>query len=378
MKRGYIRLLIACLVFLGITTFNFFVSIFSENTLMIFLAIFGLGTYIFIKYEKDNMRYKKDILLLILIYSLGYYIVTYLLGIFVGFYRTPFNIAPIAIILNITPIIITIILAELIRYMLVIKGSKDKTIIILVTLMFIILDLTLLVHVFNLAEPDRLLEFIITLVIPSISKNILLTYLAYKVGFKGAILYRLLFEAPVVFLPIFPDYGLYVGSLLQLIKPAVLTFFIFTVFEKQKRKEVYGKTAKKKRYYALIPLAIFIIIGVALITGWFKYFAIVVGSQSMYPNIKKGDVIIVERLDRYEQNTLVEGETLVFEHDNVVIIHRLVRIMEVNGERFYYTQGDNNESEDGWALTHADIIGRARFRIPMIGLPTVWLNEQLN
>lgn len=378
MKKGYIRLLIPSLIFFAVITFNLFRSTFTENTLIIFLALFLVGTYIFVRYEKDNMRYKKDILLLIVIYSLSYYVLTYLLGVFTGFYRTPYNLAPLVILRNILPIIITIILAELIRYMIVIKGSKYKTIIILTTIMFVLLDLTLIIHVFNLSEPDRLLEFLITLVIPSISKNILLTYLACKVGYKGAILYRLLFESTIVFLPIFPDYGLYIASLLYLIRPAVLTFFIYVLLEKQKRKEVYGKVKKKKIYYGLIPLAIFIIIGVALITGWFKYFAIVVGSQSMYPNIKKGDVIIVERLNKAEQSTLVEGETIIFEHDNVVIIHRLVRILEVNGELYFYTKGDNNEAEDGWALTHSDIIGRARFRIPVIGFPTVWLNEQMN
>ena len=378
MKKGYFRLLIVCLLFMMVTSFNLFKSIFNEFSLIIFLGLFLGVLFYLIKFEKDNMRYKKDVMLIVFIYGLGFYILTYFLGIFTSFYRSPYNLNIISILSHVIPVIIIIILAELIRYMILVKGSKYRSILILVTLMFITLDITLIIHTFDLNIADSLLEFIVTILIPVISKNVLLTFLALKVGYKSPIIYRLLFEVPVFILPIFPNFGQYISSLIGLISPAILAYIVYLSFERLKQKEVLSS----KKYYKLstiiIAISIPLIIMAALISGWFKYSAVTIGSDSMSPAIRRGDVVIVERLTPREQADLQEGDILVFEYDNKKIVHRIIRIKEADGERYFYTQGDNNNTEDGYPLTEGEIIGRTMFRIVFIGLPTVWLSELLN
>ena len=378
MKKGYLRLLMVCLIFMAVTIFNLFISIFNEFSLILFLGLALGACFYFIKFEKDKMRFKKDVMLTVFIYGLVYYILTYALGIFTGFYQSPYNLGILSILRHIVPLIIIIILAEIIRYMIVIKGSRYKSILILVTTAFIILDITLIIHTFNLTEPDSLLQFVITILIPVISKNIMLTYLAFKVGYKSPIVYRLIFEVPMFILPIFPSFGLYVSSLLGLIGPAILAYIVFLSFERLKPKEVEGKKNYVKTSTILLALAIPLLVMIYLVTGWFKYSAVTIGSDSMRPSIRRGDVVIVERLTPRAQERLDVGEVLVFEHDNRIIVHRIVRIIEADGNRYFYTQGDNNETEDGHPITEEDIIGRTNFRILFIGLPTVWLNELLN
>ena len=86
----------------------------------------------------------------------------------------------------------------------------------------------------------------------------------------------------------------------------------------------------------------------------------------MVPTINKGDVVIIEKFDN-NVDKLKEGQIIAFEYHGVLIVHRIIRISEVKGEYFLYTQGDANNAEDGYPVTQD--------KIPYIGLPTVWLKE---
>ena len=378
MKKGYIRLLIICLIFMIITTFNVFINILNEWSLILVLTLTLAISLALVKFEKDNMRAKKDVMLIVIIYALAYLLITYLMGLFVGFYRTPYSLELQQIVRNITPVLLIIILSEIMRYTLVIKAERYKSILILITMIFIILDITLIIHTFDFNLSDDILRFIVAILIPVISKNILLTYLSLKAGYKSPIIYRLFFELPIFLVPILPNFGLYIGSLLNLVNPALLAYIIYLNLNKLKPQEPTTSRNKKSFNIILIIIALPILILIALTTNWFSYGAVTIGSGSMAPEIRRGDVIIVERLEGEDFNTLEEGEILIFRHEEIIIVHRIVRIIEVNGNRYFYTKGDANEAEDGWPITEDNIIGRASLRIPLIGLPTVWLNDLIN
>ena len=61
--------------------------------------------------------------------------------------------------------------------------------------------------------------------------------------------------------------------------------------------------------------------------------------------------------------------------DNIIVIHRIVRIEETNGVKKIYTKGDNNPQEDIGYITYDDLRGVAKLRIKKMGLPTIWINE---
>jgi len=361
-----------------ITTFNVFINILNEWSLILVLTLTLAISLALVKFEKDNMRAKKDVMLIVIIYALAYLLITYLMGLFVGFYRTPYSLELQQIVRNITPVLLIIILSEIMRYTLVIKAERYKSILILITMIFIILDITLIIHTFDFNLSDDILRFIVAILIPVISKNILLTYLSLKAGYKSPIIYRLFFELPIFLVPILPNFGLYIGSLLNLVNPALLAYIIYLNLNKLKPQEPTTSRNKKSFNIILIIIALPILILIALTTNWFSYGAVTIGSGSMAPEIRRGDVIIVERLEGEDFNTLEEGEILIFRHEEIIIVHRIVRIIEVNGNRYFYTKGDANEAEDGWPITEDNIIGRASLRIPLIGLPTVWLNDLIN
>jgi signal peptidase len=337
--------------------------------------VFLVFTYKYIGFEKNKHRYKKDVTISVSSYIVGYYIITYLTGLFLGFNKTAYSLTFLSILKHIIPVILTIGITEIVRYIFITKGQVNNFIKILIFVCFVMLDINLF---FNLYKGE-LLKFVLMVLVPSISKNILLLYLSYKVGFRTTIVYRLLMEIPMYILPIFPALGIYIDSLLQFLFPMVLLYIIYTGFSSE-IVEKPGSRVENKKITTSISVLIFIIMTtyILLNSGILKYFNITIGSNSMYPYIKKGDVVLIEKLRDDEISTLKKGDVLVFKHNNILVIHRIIRIMEVEGNKYFYTKGDNNNGEDGYPISNNEVVGEALFKVPYIGYFTVELNELLH
>lgn len=375
MNKSYLRLLGASLIFLLITFLNTIYNFLNSYTIILFLLLFLVVIYHFVGYEKCNHRYQKDILIKILIYSFIFYIITYLIGLYIGFNQTGYSLRFLAIIKNVLPVLLTILLAELIRYIFVTKGRTYKSIIILTLINMVMIDITLLVNSYSYS----ILQFILAILIPSVAKNILLIYITYKVGYKIPIVYRLIFEIPVFFLPIFPAFGLYLNSLIQFLFPLILTYLVYRDFKKNKKEKLELKPKSQILPNIItVLLSIFLLIVIGLTTRYFKYYTVTIGSNSMAPIINKGDVLVVKKLNNKELATLKEKDILVFNHDNIIIVHRIVKILNVNDHLYFYTKGDNNNAEDGYPIKEQDVLGKMLIKIPYAGNLTIQLNELIN
>ena len=62
--------------------------------------------------------------------------------------------------------------------------------------------------------------------------------------------------------------------------------------------------------------------------------------------------------------------------NNKTIVHRVYHI-NPNNSRSFITKGDNNEEADNWVVNENNIIGVVIAKIPIVGYPTVWLNEMI-
>ena len=94
----------------------------------------------------------------------------------------------------------------------------------------------------------------------------------------------------------------------------------------------------------------------------FGYKAYAITTDSMYPNLKKGDIVIVDTNAEYK-----EGEVITFlpQGYDKTVTHRIIEYREQTGT--YITKGDNNKKEDFYKVTSQDIIGKQVFRIPLLG-----------
>ncbi len=375
MKRSYRNLFIFELLIFFILLLNSFVSSILSNTKMIlFLLIIIVSfKFLFRRLEKDRHRYTKDIIFEEIVFLTIFLLLYYLSGLLLNFAKVD-NYYTLKSITNIIiPIIVTIILKEFLRYQMLQKADGKKSLIVFTTILFIFLDLTNAIYMnLNLKIYDRFL-FVALTALPTISTNIMCSYVSYKTGYKPTIIYRLVVELFMYLLPIIPNPNQYIYSIIWLFVPIALCHRIYNFFKKERDEEVLREYHKRKFGTLIIPTLMTVFL-VYITCGYFKYYALAIASGSMTPNINKGDLVIVEKSNDYEN--IEPGQVIAFKHENITIVHRLVKKIKEGDQYYFYTKGDANDDEDGYPIAENMIIGIVNIKVPYIGLPTVWLNEK--
>lgn len=379
MKKGFNKILILEIILLIFLLFNSFVfKIANMYVISGIMLPFLILMIVLNGFEKDNYRYKKDVLLNIIIFLLMYYFITYFLGLFSGFVKSSYSLSFINIIKNTFPVIALILISELMRYVLFNKTKRNLPCLIIGCLLFVMVDVNTMVHIYDVKTALGITKMICLVVFPSITKNIFLTYLTMKVGYKNGIIYRLITELSTYLLPIFPDFGEYINVLLKTVLPIAIMARLNNMFNYYSVRKIKDSryNSRKLVLYSFITFALLTI--VLLTSGLFTYQALTIGSGSMSPAIEKGDVIVLKSMKNEEARKIKKGDVLVYNHDNKIIVHRVIKKSN-NGETISFkTKGDYNNAKDSWTVKQEDVIGIVKFRIRWIGMPTVALNELLN
>ena len=348
----------------------------EEYGIVIFLGLVLAITILSLGHEKKRNLYEKDNILSILIYCFIYYIIIYLSGIIIGFLRTRYSLTLLGILRNTVPIILTIVISELLRYEMLSKTPKNKVLIVLTCLLFVTIDTKLVAYAYDLNTNLGIIKLCYMSVLPILSKNFLLTYLCYKFGYVPCIIYRLIMELPVYIIPIVPNINEYFKTIIELLLPAYILWRTYKEFGSKKGKSDIRRSFIVQRVTTVI-LLIFLTITIALTSGVFKYYALAIGSDSMNPKIKKGDVVIVEKITQDNIGSLKVGEVLVYKYNDIVVVHRIIKMEKINDNYYFRTKGDNNNTEDAWTIDQVSVVGKAVTMIPYAGIPTVWLSEEV-
>lgn len=374
MKQSEKNVLIIESIFIAMLILNAFLFK-VENTIIIsiFLLLFFIVAVEVLGYEKDRHRYKKDGILLGIIFATCFQIFIYLFGIITGFLQNGYSLKLINIFRNAFPSLILIIITELFRYQLITKSQERQSLKILTTILFIVLDIIIMLPLYNLYDSRNFIEFLSIIVIPSISKNILFTYFVLKFGYLTNICYRVIMELTVYIVPILPNINIYLDSIFKFTFPIVIFMYSQKVLKVKKDIEVRKSKFSK---IANICVTLFLLVVVFLTSGVFSHYALVIGSDSMNPSINKGDIVIVKKIDNEQISDIKIGDTLVFNMKDKVVVHRVYNV-NPNDSHSFITKGDNNEEADNWVVNENNIIGVVIAKIPIVGYPTVWLNEMI-
>ena len=108
-------------------------------------------------------------------------------------------------------------------------------------------------------------------------------------------------------------------------------------------------------------LALFAII----ISGFFGIHRYLVVSGSMEPNLYAGDIVFVNSNVAFEDVQL--GDVIIFQYEDMNVIHRVVDEAMIDGERHLKTKGDANARDDGYLTTESNYCGKALFHIDKLG-----------
>ena len=121
-----------------------------------------------------------------------------------------------------------------------------------------------------------------------------------------------------------------------------------------------------------IPIIVFLVFLVILVSGVFNTRMIAIASNSMAPLYYRGDAVIYNKVSLKE---LKKGDILVFKNSDMIITHRIVKISRKNDAYYFTTKGDANDSVDSVITIEDNVIGRVDYVIKYIGYPTIMLNE---
>ena len=154
----------------------------------------------------------------------------------------------------------------------------------------------------------------------------------------------------------------------------VYPYILYLILEVLYTKKDFVISIKNKKRDNIISgiLLIIMVLNVMLISCEFRFGLLVIGTGSMAETIDVGDAVIYERYDNQE---IKEQQIIIFERDNIMVVHRIVDIKEVNGVKRYYTKGDANKQKDFGYRTQDEILGVVKFKVKYIGYPTIMLRD---
>lgn len=344
----------------------------SSLSYPIFFAYWLLSLFFFIilfGYRKNKSNYlKRQINSTFLLCLLIYIIITYLLGFSSSFIKITYNLKHI---ISIIYLICLIILKELFRYTALSKSLNSYKLFIINFFLFVLYDLTFFSLTTTLNKYN-----LIALFITSITTELLLTYTSRKYGYVPCLTYCF-FVNLLPELIFYPDIGLYLKVIFSVILNSLLFFLISKPYRKSEMER--ANTYKNNGWMLTeIFLMFFVFVTIILISGKFKYTLSSIASDSMYPELQRGDGIIVKKLTDEEKDNLKVGDIIAFKDGGFIITHRIIEITEEDGKKIYQTKGDNNTSKDVTKKGKDDIIGIVKIKIPYIGYPSVEIAEIKN
>lgn len=125
----------------------------------------------------------------------------------------------------------------------------------------------------------------------------------------------------------------------------------------------------------LFTIAVLIILPIVLFTfitaktNFFGIQSFVVLSGSMQPTLPVGSVIYTQHRTLYQK-----GDIIAFKRGDVNVTHRIIKI---NEDGTFVTQGDANNAADNKTVASSDILGRETFFLPYVGRAIVFLKTPI-
>lgn len=100
------------------------------------------------------------------------------------------------------------------------------------------------------------------------------------------------------------------------------------------------------------------------IPSFFGWKPFIVLSGSMETEIYAGDIAVVKEV---EPESLKVNDIIAYKEDDVVITHRIVEIIEEDGQIKYLTKGDNNTDNDSGYVLPKNVEGLYQFKVSRLG-----------
>lgn len=376
-KTIFIIQIVSLIILLFNTIFHEFLS---ELGVIIFLVVLLTSLSIACGIPRDNSITNKISIRLCIFYSIAFLVLKYSLGLITGFYNNPYDISVLGILKNVLPMILIILLEEYSRFTICDRSGGNKLILFTTMILFTLVDFALRNTFVGLSALEPIIKLFTTTFMQCLFMNLGLTVISYKHGLKTALIFSFIYNLYGYIIPIIPGFSKYVETIVDMLIPIIIVVLLHIgipeIFNKKKKnKEDIRKKHIVTRITSVV-LFILIIIIVSLNSNIFRFWVCVIGSGSMEPTINIGDVIVVDKSYAKRYLELDKGDVIVFKIADKNYTHRIIKVIDNNGEKSFITQGDRKgQAVDDWIVTKNEVVGKTLFRVRYIGLPSIWLRD---
>ena len=371
-KKIY-NLIIISIMFIFIVIYRLFIYkyalAYSEAISTAFIMLLtGFAMFLLGFRKHNNIKWSLKFFKATLFVVVLYFIVIYLIGLGTGYLTNAYSLKLNAIIENMIYPFLTIISTELLRFIFVKSNKKNNLIILIFIIMLMIFDINFYFRFDSINTFNNFFEFLTTIIIPIILKNIVCTYSVYHSDYKSALLYRLLTELYIYVAPIQPNLDKLLISISSLMMPFMMLMLYSGTMEVS--KETINKN-KKSMKLSDIPLILLCLLIACVIFGIGPFKLIGIETGSMTPKYNRGDGVVIDK--NVNRDELKEGDVIAFYNkENKIVVHRII---SVNIDKSFTTKGDYNNSADSDFVSKDQVIGCVRFKIPWIAYPSLLLRK---
>ena len=146
------------------------------------------------------------------------------------------------------------------------------------------------------------------------------------------------------------------------------------IIKKKNAKKMRFKNFLKILHIPIIALIVFLVIYM----GYMKYVKhekninlfgfrqYIVATGSMEPKYKVGDLVFIRKTPE-EKIKIGDIINYISENGTDTITHRVTDIIKKDGQTYYQTKGDNNNSEDPELVKYRQVKGKLVFKISKLG-----------
>jgi signal peptidase I len=295
-------------------------------------------------------------------------------GVITGFGRNPASMTVTGIITNLFFVGTALAAFEFSRAYLVGRlGHKKPFLAIALIAIFFTIASIPLSQMTGFAPRIESSNIVLSSWLPLLAENLFATALALTSGAPAALAYRGILAAFWWFCPVLPDLEWSLKGLIGVAAPLVGLVTANNHLTAWKNR---GKPRKRVGAESLpagwIVAALACVLVVWFVVGVFPWKPTLVGSGSMSPYMKTGDVVMVVKID---PAVVTVGDIIVFkqvEGDNSInVMHRVIGTVDVAGKTCFVTKGDANNTEDPDPVDPSAVKGRVSAVIPKIGWVSV-------
>lgn len=323
------------------------------------------------------LKLRKTVYLWALNFAVIYILICFMVGMLDALGKSPYNHSSTGILTNIVFVGSMLVGREFVRSYLINSFTKEENylVFVLISLLMTFTNISIIQYT-NLQSLKDAVEFVAEYLAPEFVQNLFVGYLVFLAGPLASIIYLGIIEGFMWLSPILPDLKWIIKALVGILCPIFFMMSLQNIYYTASKQIKRGDVEEESTAGWVVTSMVSILI-VWFAVGVFPIYPSVIATGSMEPDIKPGDVILVEKIaDMDGINSLNVGDIIQFERDGILISHRIMEIQNDKKEGIsFITKGDNNSGKDSDPVKPEKIKGQIVKTIPKIGWPTLFIKS---